>query len=523
MKPQQRDFDVSAFLAAYDRLDAALVKAGWHPTSAWWRGEFERFLRSRRRRWVIRAGRRAGKSSFLCRLSVVWALVGPWSVPLGDVGVIAFFSLDRDEASGRIRTIHEILTTLGIEHTPTADEIALASRRCVFSVKTCSVRSVGFTAILVIADEMARWISKEDSANPSKEVAASYRPCMATQPFAFEVCSSSPWSTVDYHHELFTAGDNEHQMVSFAATWTANPTVSEADTHGFEDDPRAWAREFACIPQAELSAAFDSDDIESAFASVADGAFWPPVFLLDPARTGDTFAACIAQWCYPQPTIPAGLQCRVSRDYDPELGELVENRRYVRFVPGLDAMYIKGPDGETVWRKGVPASEEEVTIIEPEPTLCLYDFTAIDTRFGPEQTVKNVVRYAKSHGVRTGAGDQGEASLLLAGLPKSGIRYHSVPFTQQNKASAVTRIRRLMRGKQLALSPHETLRKQLHTYTEKLSNGRASYAGRGSGVGVDDFASLVVLAGIVEAEKLLPGSPIARRAHKSSVQVGDTY
>ena len=64
-----------SLLARFDALDRALVAAGFPPTSPWWRRELERFLRSGRRRWVIRAGRRAGKSSTLCRLAVAVALL----------------------------------------------------------------------------------------------------------------------------------------------------------------------------------------------------------------------------------------------------------------------------------------------------------------------------------------------------------------------------------------------------------------------------------------------------------------
>ena len=251
-------FDVDAFLAAYDRLDAVLVKAGFPATSPWWRQEIERFFRARKRRWVIRAGRRAGKSSTLCRIAVCWALTGSWHVPVGDTAVVPFISLDRDEASGRIRTIGEILTALGVAHEPTSDEIYLPSRRLKFSVKTCSVRAVGFTSVAIFADEMARWTSRDDSANPAREVMGSLRPSLATQPNGFEVCSSSPWSTVDYHAELFAQGDNDNQCVSFAATWTANPTISEADTYALEPDERLRLREYAAIPSAELSSAFNT-------------------------------------------------------------------------------------------------------------------------------------------------------------------------------------------------------------------------------------------------------------------------
>src|SRR5690242_4734443 len=47
---------VAEFLAFYDEQDALLVARGFHATSRWWRDEIERFLLSRRKRWVIRVG-----------------------------------------------------------------------------------------------------------------------------------------------------------------------------------------------------------------------------------------------------------------------------------------------------------------------------------------------------------------------------------------------------------------------------------------------------------------------------------
>lgn len=181
--------DVSAFLAAFDALDAQLVAHGFPATSPWWRREIERFLRSGRRRWVVRAGRRAGKSSTLCRLAVAWALRGPWHVPPGDIAIIAFVSVDRDEAGARLRTIGDILRALGVAFDPSGDEIELRDRRLVFRVVTCSIRgTVGFTSVAVFGDEVARWESRDTAANPAREVMASLRPTMATIPLAFEVC-----------------------------------------------------------------------------------------------------------------------------------------------------------------------------------------------------------------------------------------------------------------------------------------------------------------------------------------------
>lgn len=247
-------FDAAAFLARFDAMDRALVSVGFPATSPWWRSEIERFVRAlgdsrRLRRWVLRVGRRGGKSSTLCRLAVAWALWGAWVIPPGDTAIVPFVSTDRTEASGRIRTIRDILRALGVACEERGEEIELRDRRVVFKVVTCSTRGVvGFTSIMIAADEMAIWENRDTAANPAAEVMAALRPTMATQPFGFEIDSSSPWSTSDYHHELFEAGDTEHQLTSFAPTWVANPTISEADTVQLEPDQATRDRAYGAIP-----------------------------------------------------------------------------------------------------------------------------------------------------------------------------------------------------------------------------------------------------------------------------------
>jgi hypothetical protein len=59
---------LNAFLDRFDAMDRALVAAGFPATSPWWRSRLERFLRTGKKRWVLRVGRRGGKSSTLSRL-----------------------------------------------------------------------------------------------------------------------------------------------------------------------------------------------------------------------------------------------------------------------------------------------------------------------------------------------------------------------------------------------------------------------------------------------------------------------
>jgi len=242
-------------LARFDALDRSLVAHGFPRTSPWWRRELERFLKSGKRRWVLRVGRRGGKSSTICRLMVVVAMCGEWYVPPGDIATIAVVSVDRLEASKRIHTVRAILDAMGVRYEQRGQEVFIPERNCSITVKTCSLTgTVGFTSVMIFADEMAKWSVVETGANPAKEVMASLRPSMATQPTAFEVDCSAPWGDDDLHYELMAQGDTEHQVTGQAATWEANPTITVEQTRELEPDEKEWSRAYAAIPGIAVNA-----------------------------------------------------------------------------------------------------------------------------------------------------------------------------------------------------------------------------------------------------------------------------
>jgi hypothetical protein len=283
---------------AFTQLDRALVAAGWHPTSAWWRATLRRFLRSDRRMLVVRAGRRGGKSSTLCRLAVALAVFVPHVIPKGDVGVVAFVSTRLDEAAARLRTIRQILDALHIAYNERGNTIELRDRPIRFECFPCTVAAVsGFTSIAVIADEVAKW-RDGDGANPANEVLSSLKPTMATQPNARMVLSSSPFGTIDAHAAAFDRGDTKDQLVAFAPTWIANPTISESKTHELEPNPRVWSREYQAVPGETDSSFLSASDVRACVdvgvterAPVAGVAY---VLGIDPAFRHDAFGYCVA-------------------------------------------------------------------------------------------------------------------------------------------------------------------------------------------------------------------------------------
>ena len=247
--------------------EAILSTKGFHKMSPWWKKSLRDFYRnSTRKRLVLRVGRRGGKSSTLARVAVAELMAGGHTVPTGDVAVFAFVSVKKAEARERLNTICHILQALGIGYVKTGDEVRIEGRPLCFRVYAASYRTaVGMTCCGIICDEVSRWRDEETGANPAREVLASIRPSMATMTQAREFLSSSPWSTLDAHHDAFEIGNTDEQMVAHAPTWVANPNISFDRCCALEPDEALRDREYGAIPMsAGLSAFFDPQAIEDA-------------------------------------------------------------------------------------------------------------------------------------------------------------------------------------------------------------------------------------------------------------------
>lgn len=288
------------FITALRAMDRALVAKAFPPISDdWWRWIETIYRGPMRRQAVIRAGRRAGKTTTLLRVAVCEAIAGDWQVSPGDTAVVAVISAKREQAKERLETIEAILRALGytkvrgepveeMTYSLTASELTILveqqGRLCpvAFRVQTASLNSVGFTALFILADEVTRWEDSEGN-NPTKAVLASLRPSLATIPRARIWVVSSAWSTLDEHYRLIEQGSSAHQW-AFGGTggesWVMNPTLSEADTHELEPDPIAWEREYANRPMR-------SDPIAYLDGALLDAAIGPAVLRAHTVGGGD--------------------------------------------------------------------------------------------------------------------------------------------------------------------------------------------------------------------------------------------
>jgi hypothetical protein len=223
---------------------------------------------------VLRVGRRGGKSSTMCRVAVVETLFGAHVVPPGDIGTYLIIAQNTTQAAERLNTIRKILVVMGVEHAPLPGQAegiktksVASGREVAFQVFAATLAGVsGPTGIGALFDEVAKWRDRETGANPATEVLRSARPTMATQwRTAREFMISSPFATLDAHYEAFEQGEDEEQLVAWAPSWEANPTLTEAITHTMERDFATWQREYKAIPMsAGTSFFFDHDVIDAA-------------------------------------------------------------------------------------------------------------------------------------------------------------------------------------------------------------------------------------------------------------------
>lgn len=436
-------FDADAFLRRFWQMDRALVALGFPAISEWWKHQITRFmhaLASGARRWVIRAGRRAGKSTTLCRLAVAWAWFGSWSVPPGDTPVIPFVSISKDESNGRLRTIAALMKALGLAHDVKQDEIMLSERGVMFKVFAATTTAVvGFTSIAVFGDEVARWESRDTAANPASEVIGSLAPTLATQPNGFMALCSSPWSVDDFHAQLFDQGDNESQVTSFAPTWLANPTISEARTHELEPDVRTWAREYGAEPGATVTAAIEPEDVAACFGRT------PPIGLVGSFAAIDASSLRGDAFTY--------ITGRLSRDHE---------------------VIVQDVDG---WEG---AQLRHVSMADVVETISL--------------RVK-AVRASQLFG------DQREEAALSALFIQHGVVLKTFAWSEPSKDIAMQLLRRLMRERRVFLPEHAELKRQLTSMKARLMpSGRIRYETNG----LDYASCLITLAhAIVERALLL--------------------
>lgn len=513
--------DVEAFLQRLWQLEDLLVANGFPPMPEWWRREIARFYRSGKRRWTIRKGRRVYASTCVSpRLSTAEMLYGQHQhLPGTPPHTYAFLSVKRGEAALRLRGVRAILDVLGEPYDERGETIELRNRPAIFAVVSANFRtSVGETVAFAWCDEVSRWRDDATGANPAGEVIGSLSPALATLADAKLILCSSPLTLDDYHARSFDQGETDAQCVSFGATWEINRTLTEAETHRLEPDPKIWRREWAAIPQEGASPAFERDHVLRSVRTLPDETkWWPPIGVLDSAA-GKRAAADAMTWgvfANAQPPPPP-----------PYLVHDVPRRNHC-VINGRDVV-IDDPH-ETVSdyvrdALGNPVRNPES--LKPQPPILV--MTAIDSISGVFSSELDsgrlwdrIGRFFKRRGVTKVFGDPYIAPMAKRELRRFGITYTELKWTNESKARAVYRLRQLMADFALVLPNHEKLIAECLAFQERVSpSGVVTFNARGAGK--DDHCDLLLDAVLAEYERQLPGSQLhaPRTRHEQQLSGG---
>ena len=489
-----------------DALESALTAANFPPMSAWWRKTFERFFRSKKRQLVLRVGRRGGKSSMLCRIAVLLALFGEWTITPGDVGILGFVSVSRDEASQRLRMIKEILATLSVPWHPVEGGIELDGKPVVFKVFTASIAGVvGGSWLALFGDELARWRDADSGANPATQVLESARPALAGQPNARLFLSSSALGTLDAHARAVDAGSNGFQEVALATTWEARPSLTEEMTHELETDAKVWAREYAITPQEGISSALDADQCKACIRPFRQGHPLGPPFLGADLSQGkkDSTAWVVGQWWQPV---------------------LSEFEKY-------DYTFNEDTGGWTPnWAVGTGSRKPRVPAPpEPRPELRITSVTSAGAfvRDGRglvtmDHVYDAIGRTAQQSGARVAFADDylGEAAKASMALRKVSWDYKQWnPGTIEDQFAV---LRGWLRDGELAIEDtpmgHALVRELVGLAEIVRPSGGLSFGGRRGTH--DDLAACVRSIAQAQAELRLPGSPVRHRGSEIQIFTG---
>lgn len=471
-------------------IERALKDQRFPAMSQWWVEVFTRFYISGRRQLVLRCGRRAGKSTSLCRIAVLEALLGNHLIPPGDVGIVGIVSVSKSEADSRLRTIKAILDALNIQYKPIPDGIELLSKPIAFKTFAATIRGVvGGTWICAVLDEVSRWRDSDTGANPATEVLGSLRPTLATMPNAKIFMSSSPLGKLDAHYDAFELGENDFQCVASGASWECNPTITEDDCHGLEPSKTLFDREYRAIPSDSITNALDLEQYDTCVIDANELRNWSlnsqPFLVLDSSSgRGDSWTWAIAGHGFRrEPHCP-----RVKTIYDD--------------VTGLEPI--------------------DQIIIQPPPSrrLLIGNFHQIKGKFGQQidfdSIVTQMVITAQSAGCRLAFGDQFNSFALSGAFSRHRVQFTSIPWTQQSKTDAMATVRRWFRDQTIAIEPGNLaseLRSEIGSLEEKIlpSGGSSFGARRGAH---DDLAALIIGAAMVEQADQGRGSPLGMQRTK---------
>ena len=217
-------------------------------------------------------GRRGGKSLVLALIAAYLATFKDWTPFLtpGERGHVIIIAADKKQAGSIFRYLKALLSIplLGNLIERETQEVIELSNRISIEVLTANFRTVrGRTVVASLCDELAFWMSDENSSSPDSEIIAALRPAAATIPGAVLLKASSPYARrgVLYEDHRKHFGQDSDVLVWQADTRTMNPTVPQsfidAET---EKDPANAAAEYGAQFRTDVESFIAREVIDAA-------------------------------------------------------------------------------------------------------------------------------------------------------------------------------------------------------------------------------------------------------------------
>lgn len=454
------------------QLDQRLATAGHHPLTPWWQAQLKRWYEHPTARTLVaRVGRGGTKSHVSAKVALTEALFGAWAVPPGERHYFAFASASKDEAAQRLALLESFLRALRVKYERSGDTIKLTSRPVGFRVFAADIAAAsGFRCIGYTADELSKWASGSEYASNAVEVITSMDAmCVTHADTVRRLLVSSPFSTVDHHAERYALGDTEFQLTATAATWVANPSLSEEQTRALaRHNERLWRREYAAIPDQALGSAFDGEEFEHCYGLLKGRMVQrDAICALDPSQLrGDRYVAMFAHVLEPVKGPPQQL--------------MINN------VP--QTKIVDDPVGGLIV---VPIMEPRIDHPIVAVTEIMSWGDSASSKMDVVDVTNELAEACKARGIKKVVSDQCLFSAIGGQLQRKGIQFKEYHWNPDSKEQAVTLLNLMARARSLSLPHHIELKREIGIVQARaMPSGRYHFDTNGR----DHVSALITLA-----------------------------
>jgi hypothetical protein len=405
--------------------------------------------------WIV-AGRRAGKTRTMAALATYIAGLCSHHHHLakGQRGYVLIVAPDLKQAGeliGYCRGIFESPLLKQLVARQTAEEIELKNN-IVIRTQTPNFRRIrGFSAVAVILDEVAFWLS-EESAQPDVEVLNAVRPCLATAGGPL-VAISSPHARKGILWEAFSR--------DYGPDGDPDILVAQGSTLDFNLDRHANGK---LKLQAWADRLYERDPIAAA------------------AEAGGQFRSDLEQF------VSVEVLNQVT---DPVHERPFENSNgYVAFVD---------PSGGSI-------DSMTLAVGHSEDNLAVLDLVReVPAPFMPSEAVEFFVQVLRQFGVRSVHGDKYAAHWVVEAFNRHGVHYE---HSELSKSELYSELLPALNSRTVALLTHDRLRRQFLALERSTARGRENIDHpRG---GRDDLANAVAGC-LVMVSRGPPPSVLAQR------------